>query len=459
MLLLVGVAIATLVLVTARVLTAELSADARRELTHEASKFASFAAQGDPATGRPFEDASTMLSSYLARSLPNANEAFFSIVDGRPAYRSAPTPRARLDRDAAFVDAAARATEPIWGRRSTEAGDIYYAVQPVRVHGSSTRGALVVVEFQRDAQTRVASMIRVLALVGIGSWMLAGAIGWLIAGRVLAPIRAVRTTAEAIGESDLSRRIEVNGDGEVASLAETFNRMLDRVELAFATQREFLDDAGHELRTPITVVRGHLETADTDPAHFARTRSLVIAELDRMARIVDDLMVLAKSERPDFLIESPVDLTDVVVETLATVQLIAPRNWSVAEVADATARADPQRLTQALTQLVSNAVEHTDVHDTIALGSRVVGDRMLLWVSDTGEGIAVDEQPTIFERFSRGRASNHGKGAGLGLAIVASIARAHGGTVRVDSAIGEGSTFTLDLPFVDASVGEPEEVR
>lgn len=455
MLLPVAVALAAVVLIAARVLFAQVDSDARRELSHESEKFRNFATRGDPVDNQPFASVDAVLASYLTHNTPNTNETFFSVLDGRAHQRSAAAPPSRLDLDAAFVRRAATAERPTWGKVDSDAGEAYFGVVPVRLEGHKPRGALVVVEFLHDERAEAWSTVRLIGFVAIGALMLAGVLGWLITGRVLAPIRAVRQTAEGISESDLSRRIEVTGTDDVAQLAETFNGMLDRVEGAFVAQREFLDDAGHELRTPITIIRGHLELAAADPADAAQSRSLVIAELDRMGRIVDDLLVLAKAERPDFVIKAPVDLAELVMDTLAKVQAIAPRRWAVAEVPEAVALADGQRLTQALMQLVSNAVRHTAEGDTITLGARVDGGRMRLWVSDTGRGIPAEEQAVIFNRFARGAGHRRSDGAGLGLAIVATIAAAHDGEVTVDSEVGRGSTFTLDLPFEPAEGHEP----
>lgn len=148
------------------------------------------------------------------------------------------------------------------------------------------------------------------------------------------------------------------GTDDVAQLARTFNTMLDRLEVAFLAQREFVDNAGHELRTPITVIRGHLELMGDDPGEREETRALVLDELARMNRMVDDLLVLAKSERPDFLKLEEVNLTELTVEVVAKARGMADRAWRVDATADAVIVADGQRLTQALMQLVSNAVRH-----------------------------------------------------------------------------------------------------
>jgi signal transduction histidine kinase len=184
-----------------------------------------------------------------------------------------------------------------------------------------------------------------------------------------------------------------------------------------------------------------------DPADREHTMALVIAELDRMKRIVDDLLLLAKAEQPDFLHPSSIDLSDLTVESLATARVLGDRRWRLDALAEETVRADGERLTQALMQLTENAVAHTRPEDLIAIGSAVRDGRVELWVRDTGRGVAPDVREQIFDRFARADGAATREGAGLGLAIVASIAEAHGGRVRLDSTPGQGATFTLDLPL------------
>jgi signal transduction histidine kinase len=165
-----------------------------------------------------------------------------------------------------------------------------------------------------------------------------------------------------------------------------------------------------------------------------------------MGRIVDDLLLLAKAEQPDFLTVAPVDVAELTVDLVAKARALGSRRWTVAEVAETTILADGQRLTQALMQLVANAVQHTSDGDGIAVGSASTPDRVRLWVSDTGSGIATEDRARLFERFARGDGARRSEGAGLGLAIVRSITEAHGGVVHVESEVGRGATFTLDLP-------------
>ncbi|MDP9397246.1 MAG: HAMP domain-containing histidine kinase [Actinomycetota bacterium] len=225
--------------------------------------------------------------------------------------------------------------------------------------------------------------------------------------------------------------------------------MLERLEHTFASQREFLQDAGHELGTPITTVRGHLELMSDDPDQRRETLALVTDELERMGRLVDDLLMLARSQRRDFLRLEDVDVAQLVQEATDKAVALAPRAWRVDEVAEGIACADRHRLTQALVQLASNAVQHTGSGDEIGLGSRAEGRHLSLWVRDTGPGVPPSEAEHIFEHFARGRsARRRSEGAGLGLPIVRAIAEAHGGHVALHSRPGGGATFTLVLPVL-----------
>ncbi|MGO2683391.1 sensor histidine kinase [Microbacterium sp.] len=446
-LLIVAIAVAVIVLATGRALFARVDVAASTEIVHEAEKFRSFAGE-ETGTAPSFASVPDLLAAYLAQSVPEGAETFFTIVDGRAHLRSHGEALARLDRDPGFVAEAAAATEPRSGRVDTTAGPAAYAVIPIQSAEGAGRSTLVIVEFLAPAYEEAWSTILVMAAIAGAALLAAALAGWLVAGRVLAPIREVRETAARISESDLGRRIPVSGTDDVAQLAATFNRMLDRVESAFDGQRRFLDDAGHELRTPLTIIRGHLDVMRDDPVDRAQTLRLVTDELERMSRLVDDLILLARSARPGFLAMTPVDLTDLVVETLAKTTALGERRWSIDAVPDGTALVDGQRLTQALLQLASNAVDHTADGDAISLGGTVEDGRIRLWVSDTGDGVRVEDQERIFARFDRGAGENRADGSGLGLAIVTRIAHAHGGRVQLDSRPDEGATFTLDLPYL-----------
>lgn len=253
-----------------------------------------------------------------------------------------------------------------------------------------------------------------------------------VSGKILSPLRSLSTTARSISEKDLTQRLQVQGIGELAHLANTFNEMMDRLQNAFTSQREFISDAGHELRTPITIIRGHLELLEDDPSEQQETVALLLDELDRMTRMVEDLLLLAKSERPDFLQWETIDVDLLTVELFSKAQALALRNWHLEAYAQGVIKGDRQRLTQAIMNLAENATQYTKQTDTIEIGSIIEENRLRLWVRDTGEGIAPSGQLRIFQRFARAENSQRrSEGAGLGLSIVKAIAQAHGGQVAL----------------------------
>ncbi|WP_137122555.1 sensor histidine kinase [Segeticoccus rhizosphaerae] len=449
MVLLVAIALAGSIVVTAQVISVRADDIAGDNLSHEADSFHAYAASP---TGRSQQSVDALLTRYLEDSVPDSGESYFTLLDDQPDRRSSVEPPARLDTDPGFIKEVAGHAEPVSGWWQSRAGKVRYGVIPARVDGDPQRGALVILQF-RDVQAGpLFASVKIFGIVAAVALVFAGVASWLVAGRVLEPVRLMRQTAEQISESDLHRRIPVTGKDDVARLSATFNRMLDRLEGSFDTQRRFIDDAGHELRTPITVVRGHLELMGDDPQERAETTALVLEELDRMKRIVVELIDLARAERPDFLAPGRVDLADLTVDALAHARVLAERHWAVDAVAEGTVVADGQRLTQALMQLASNAVQHTAPGDRIAIGSERYGDRFRLWVSDTGRGVSPADAPHIFERFRRGEGPVRAHGAGLGLSIVKSIAEAHAGTARLVDRPGPGATFVLDLPVAAGDV-------
>ncbi len=214
-------------------------------------------------------------------------------------------------------------------------------------------------------------------------------------------------------------------------------------------QRRFVQDASHELRTPITIAMGHadlLAREIRDP-ELAEDAGIVVDELLRLRRLADRLLLLASSADPDFLTTSPTEVHPLLAEARAR-WAPSERRFVVERGNAAVALADPERLGTALDALIENAVKQTEPGDEIRLGARREGGRVAVWVADSGPGIAPEQLEAIFDRFARldvGRSRDRG-GVGLGLAIVKAIAEAHGGSVRVRSALGRGSVFEVLLP-------------
>jgi signal transduction histidine kinase len=406
----------------------------------------------DPDTGQPFTSLENLFDLYFTRNVPSREEAFLAFVNGE-LYRSSTLARFPLDRlpsenlaewerlSSTAPDDARRAT----GRIRTPVGEAHFRASRVRYDDDV--GAFVVTILPANEREQISELQNYGVGVTIARLILASAVAWLIAGRVLAPVRQLTETARSISESDLTQRIEIRGSGEAADMARSFNAMLDRLESVFQSQREFVQDASHELRDPLTICRGHLELLGDDPEERRATVALVMDELDRISRIVDDLQLLAEAEHPDFLRREWIDVELLTHELVAKSSALASRRWTLDAVGAGMANADRQRLTEAVMNLAHNAVQHTVPHDSVAIGSSVDGGEVRLWVRDTGSGIAPEDQTVIFERFKRGSdAHRRYRGGGLGLAIVKTVAEAHGGRVELESRLGEGSSFTIVIP-------------
>jgi signal transduction histidine kinase len=423
-------------------------------LKTEVDEFRAVAAAGiDPTTGKPFTSVAQLLRVALQKQAPDRDETFLTLLNGRPQWVPRGERFLKLEQERALV--ARMATLPVdapvrLAEMDTSAGPIRYAAVQVTVPGQASVGTYLVAHSLARDDREIADIAQRFALVSVISLAVIAGVGWLVAGRLLHPLRLLSATADRISHADLTERINVTGTDDLSELALTFNRMLDRLQHAFETQQEFLDDAGHELRTPITIIRGHLELmAAGDETDVAETRDLVLDELDRMARLVQDLIVLAQSRRPDFVRFEPVELGPLTDEVLDKARGLGKRRWRVDARVDGVMSADPQRLTQALLQLADNAVKHTEVGQEIAVGSELVdrgGPAVRLWVRDEGSGVAPADAERIFERFGRASDGRRVEGSGLGLSIVTAIAQAHGGRAELSATTGPGATFALVLP-------------
>ncbi|MGD8397250.1 MAG: HAMP domain-containing sensor histidine kinase [Anaerolineae bacterium] len=281
--------------------------------------------------------------------------------------------------------------------------------------------------------------------------------GRLAARRLTDPLSETMQAADALAAGDLSARVSVSGSGDFRHFTRTFNRMAAALETADRQRRELLADVAHELRTPLAVIQGNLEglrdgVYDATPDHL----ELVLDETQKLARLVDDLRLLTLVEAGQL----PLDLQTLDVrQFLADVRDVfacRAEEAGITLAVDAPGAlpplvADPQRLGQVFGNLVTNALRHTSPGGRVTLGADVGPDGagVQLRVADTGEGIAPDDLPRIFDRFWRGdpaRVRGGGAGSGLGLAIARSLVEAHGGRVWAESRQGEGTTIRIDLP-------------
>ncbi len=227
-----------------------------------------------------------------------------------------------------------------------------------------------------------------------------------------------------------------------------------------ASQRTFLQDAAHQLRTPITIALGHAELLAAElTGRQRRDIQVVVGELARLRRIGERLLVIAASEDPDFLLAEPLALDRFTMEAIRRWRPSADRRWQLGRLDHVTVNADRVRLGLAIDALLENAVRHTAAGDVIRLSvsQPPAGAFAGLTVSDTGSGIPASQLGRIFDRFSSGAGAERSSGTGLGLALVRAVARAHGGDVRVRSTAGEGSEFELVLPVPGATPGGPPD--
>ncbi|WP_369370165.1 sensor histidine kinase [Promicromonospora sp. Populi] len=409
----------------------------------------------DPETGEPFHGAGRLMSVAMERNVPGNNEIFVSYLDGVH-QQSNPPALGRSVVDSPVVQAVVDGLTPqseqtVQREIETEIGRVWFVVVPVVVPDRQEVGAYVMASALDRSLAAETAVMRTYAIVCSVALVLLGLFAWLVVSRLLRPLQQLSATATRVTETDLSQRVAVATDDDLGDLAGAFNTMLDRLSTAIETQRQFLDDAGHELRTPLTVLRGHLEVLDPDdPADVRETRDLLLDETSRMGEIVEELVLLAKAERSDFVTLAPVDLGRLTDDVHDKARALGARRWVVDARADVEVAADANRLTQAVLQLADNAVKFTGPEDEVGFGTQVfygpAGRQVRLWVRDTGPGVPAEEADRIFDRFARGSTTGGVSGSGLGLAIVRAIAQGHGGDVAVERADGGGARFVMTWP-------------
>lgn len=462
-LVLVSVGLALAGLTAYQLERSNLGREATARLARESEDLATLAAGVDPRTGQPFPDPRSLLEAAIQQRALAESDGVLGVVGGRVVWTAADGVPVRPEEDAQLVAVVLpleKESVSTGGRLVTAGHDWLYQVTPVRVAGSPATGALVRVTDLRLRLAQLNATFATYSLVATGIALLATALTGVLAGRLLEPLTWVRRTAEAITEEDLTRRIPVRGRDDLAALTRTVNGMLDRVESSVVTQRRLLDDVGHELKTPLTILRGHLELLDLDdPEEVARTRDLALDEVERMGHLTEELLLLAHAQRVDFVRPRAVDLTALTDDVFERARGLAVRPWRLESLAEGRAFLDPERLTQAWLQLADNAAKYSPDASPIGFGSAVRGGDLWCWVADRGIGIAAEDRDRIMERFGRSarpEAQLRG-GVGLGLAIVNTIAQAHGGRVDVRSSLGEGSTFSLVIPLRHAAVEEDDD--
>ncbi|GAA1488684.1 sensor histidine kinase [Brachybacterium sacelli] len=407
-----------------------------------------------------------VLKTATDSAAPSDNESVIALLDGRPAHKPRtqdfeliPDDSAQSQRVLQQILAVHEPGRTVTTTLSLGDRELRVLVASVQVTGDDAEGVYVVANDIGVQKQDLWQSVLTFAGLSVITLLVAGWVGYVVTGRLLKPLGALRSATEQITVDDLEHRIPVpSGNDDIAALATNFNRMLERIQVGFAEQRRFMSDVGHELRTPLTIVRGTLEMTDVgDPADVREAHEIATDELDRMGRVVGDLSELAASARPDYVRPKPLRMQSFARSTFARIERIAEREWELARTADVVADADEQRLTQAVVQLAANAVRYSDEGSRIRFAVDQVlgpdGPEIHLGVQDEGDGIAEDDQRRIFERFTRVDGAR-GSGSGLGLPIVRAIAAGHGGVVRLLSTPGRGSTFTLVFPQFAGSTND-----
>jgi len=301
------------------------------------------------------------------------------------------------------------------------------------------------------AQDEVVRTFLITGAITLGAALLAG---YLVAARTAAPLRRMAATAAAVDAGDLTPRIgsESSAADEIQTLADTFDHMLDRLDDAFARQRQFVSDASHELRSPLTAIRGQLEVLArndrVDRAEVQRVERVVLTEMDRIERLVDDLLNLARLDEGAPLEPSEIPLAPYL-RSLAEEGPLG--EVEMGEMPAGTLRADPDQLTRVIRNLLANAHRHAGPHGAVAISATTYGSRLAIHIDDDGPGIAPSERERVFHRFHRseaGRDRSSG-GSGLGLAIARSIVELHGGQIWVEDSPLGGARVTFELGGFD----------
>lgn len=432
-----------------------LDRETAASMEQEIQEFKTLARDGtDPATGKDFTSVESLIHTFMSRNIPEGNEMVFAYWDWEHEEgRFLGGPGLFDEADAFGEQPAFRSAVgnllPAGGSTTidTSLGEAVVAVQPARDNNET--GAFVVVHLIERQRAELNDVMRTFGVVAGLSWLLVTLIALVLTSRLLRPVRRMQMTAQEIARGNLSERIPVTGNNDLTELTHTVNDMLDRIEWAFSTQRQLLDDAGHELRTPLTVLQGHLEIADpNDPAEIEQTRELLLDEIARMTRLVEDILMLAKSQRPDFIQPSAMDLRMLIGNVLEKCRALGNRDWRIDNAPEAGVIVDGQRITQAMLQLAHNAVRHTETGELIAIGARLRDGTAEFWVRDAGPGIAPEDRERVFQRFRRGGDAHRDEGFGLGLSIVSAIAEAHGGRVQLDDP-PLGATLRVIVPAGD----------
>jgi heavy metal sensor kinase len=339
-------------------------------------------------------------------------------------------------------------------------GELRVLTFPIR-NDQRVVGALQIGLSLEDIDRTMRALLKVMLVLAPAMLLLASAGGLFLANRALGPIDKITRAAQQISAEDFNRRIDLPGpDDEVRRLAYTFDDMIARLQSAFEQQRRFTADASHELRTPLTAMIGQIDVAldrPRDPDSYRTTLATVREQAQRLARMANDLLYLARSDiQPKTSVHEPIDLAQLLPAIVAQVEPLAQaRGQELRLICGETlpVRGNEDDLIRLFLNLLDNSIRYSPPSAQIVVRCEQRNNQLAISVIDTGPGIAPEHLPHLFERFfrvNRGRSRAQG-GSGLGLAIGQTIVSAHGGKLTVESKLGQGSTFTALLPRARAA--------